>query len=122
MAWKRAKGKGRLFSDKQKDQIVELAKSGMTKTEIIKEVGIHRSGLDHILASRLGSVDISAYKGRRKRETVEAVVAASLKQDASREQQERDYLLWALRGALSKVGGTNYVDRLIADIRDGRLG
>jgi hypothetical protein len=116
MAWKRAKGNGRLFSEKQKDRMVQMVLDGKSKAEVIKEVGCHRSCLDYILVERFGTPTVKPGmkpKGAKKIDVEETGPAL--------DEGERDYLLWALRGALNKVGGASYVDRLIADIRDGRL-
>lgn len=121
MAWKRD---GRLFSEKQKDRMVKMLKSGMSKAAIIKEVGCHRSCLDYILVSRFGTASV---KPDSKELSLDTESTEGRKLDSTPlgspgDAAELAYLKWALEGALNKVRGVSYVDRLIADIRDGRLG
>lgn len=118
MAWKR--DRGRLFSEKQKDRIVEMLLEGKSKSDVGKVVGCHRSCLDYILKVRYGTVEVEVV---RKKWEKESAPKPAPKPDKAKPQglnDEQRYLLWALQGALNKVGGVSYVDRLIVDISSGR--
>jgi len=135
MAWK--KENGRSFSDVQKRKIIAMVQTGRKKWSIIKEVGCHRSALDFILMQH-DKGELKATKGKPiTKEELQQVgfgktvasktVAAKThvivyKEKTNTDTRELVYLRWALHGAMNKVEGASYIDRLIADVRDGRLG
>jgi transposase-like protein len=104
MNWKR---KGRRFSNAQKGAIINLYREGLGCPDIAERAGCTANGVRRILKAA------NVYKDSRNGKKKQKAKAAPTKRKKS---EENAYLKWALHGALR-----GWVDRLIKDIRDGRL-
>jgi len=127
MAWERQPdGK---FSEKQRKKIMAMVESGKTQVEVAEIVGCDASSISLMLkAAKKKAKKKPAKRKLVKRKPTKKKSKKPAKRPPrkpakkqARVDGERAYLQWALRGALSKVKGVSFVDRLIMDIANDRL-
>lgn len=116
MAWKRAIN-GKYFSVAQRRRMVELVVvDGLTQAAVCDRVGITEPALRN-------NIDKFKTQVAKVEAKVKAKLAAAPPEPSTEQTRERvRYLEWVATGLLRRIGQASYVDRLIADIRDGRLG
>lgn len=115
MAWRRKSGDK--FSLEQREAMVALVqKQGWSIEAAAKEAGCDQKTVRYNCL-RLGTKSLQQSELPEPRPPKPAPNKAA----TQRADAERAYLLWALNGALHTVEGRSFVDRLLADMAQGRF-
>lgn len=137
MAWKRTKTGN--YTDKQHLAMVQLRKAKRSIAEIAEQVGCSTTAVKYILRKYevLGPAKRKTQRGKVQGVPSRSVapplpqpfhqLAGLLPEKEPEKASDQApavleaYLRWALQGALRKVGDKSFVDRLIADVADGKF-
>jgi hypothetical protein len=113
MAWKK-NANGR-FTPEQHDKIWEMHWAGLEVSEIADKAGCAWSTVQNSINKRSKKKEVGKKSGPPK------VVVDALNRVNEDLSDERKYLLWALRGTLSKFEGQSYLDRLLVELKSGKF-
>jgi len=115
MSWEKD-SKGR-FSGLQRSKILRMSLRGWKAPKIAQHVGASNSTIYSIIEAEKKKGTKPSNGGLKKQKP-----PIDLPTVVESDGKDSGYLLWALSGALRKVGNQNFVDRLIEDIQEGRFG
>lgn len=111
------------FSEKQREKIISMVEvEGKTQIEVARIVGCDSSAISLMIKMAKARKKAKAEKKAKRRvKGKKPAQKKSAKAKPAQSDGEKAYLLWALRGALSRVKGVSFVDRLIMDVANDRL-
>jgi hypothetical protein len=113
MAWKKNE-RGR-FTPAQHQKMFDMHKAGMEISDIAEKAGCAWSTVDNAIKKLKGKKPKK--NGKKK---MPAVLHKAL--NGTDPTEEQAYLMWALRGALNKVGDKSYFERFVEDTQNGQFG